>query len=269
MCKTGEKDPEDTLEESPETENTAEDENKPSRLVTFYNNNEFLVHIVIVILLARAYPPIGAEYLAPKITATWIAVCLIFAMAGLTLKTAELTRAFQHVRFNLIVQIFNFGVVSAAVYGLSRFLQWASIINDDLADGMVVCASLPMTINMVLVLTKSGGGDEAAAIFNAAFGNLVGVFLSPILILMYLGVSGDIDLLSVFIKLAIRVLLPVTVGQLIQKTSPAVVVFVAKHKPKFKKVQQYLLVFIVYTVFCRTFESESDSSVGDIFLMSK
>ncbi len=46
---------------------------------------------------------------------------------------------------------------------------------------------------------------EASAIFNAACGNLVGVFLSPILILGYLGVTGDVDLLGVFVKLALRV----------------------------------------------------------------
>jgi len=124
-----------------------------------------------------------------------------------------------------------------------------------------------MTINMVLVLTKSSNGDEAAAIFNAAFGNLVGVFLSPVLILGYLGVTGDIDLLQVFYKLALRVVLPVVIGQILQKTSKRVVEFNKRHKAKFKSAQQYCLVFIVYTVFCRTFEDGSDSSIGDIFLM--
>jgi sodium/bile acid cotransporter 7 len=46
-----------------------------------------------------------------------------------------------------------------------------------------------------------------------------------------------------------------------------VVDFVKTHKSKFKMAQQYCLVFIVYTVFCRTFDDGSDSSVGDIFLM--
>lgn len=117
------------------------------------------------------------------------------------------------------------------------------------------------------VLTKSAGGDEASAIFNAAFGNMMGVFLSPVLILGYLGVTGDVDLANVFLKLAARVVAPVIVGQILQKTSKPVVDFVKLHKPKFKKAQQFCLVFIVYTVFCRTFEEESQSNVGDIFIM--
>lgn len=96
---------------------------------------------------------------------------------------------------------------------------------------------------------------------------MLGVFLSPVLILGYLGVTGDIDLLEVFYKLALRVVLPVAVGQIIQKTMPRVVAYYKANKKYFKKFQEYCLVFIVYTVFCRTFEDGSDSSIGDIFLM--
>jgi len=241
-------------------------------LSSFYWENEFLVLVVLVILLAKAYPPLGAIYLAPQITATWIAVVFIFLMAGLGLKTSEFAKAFQQIYFNLFVQVFNFGVDSSVAFGISRLLTLGKnggIISQDLADGMTIAASLPLTINMVLVLTKASGGDEAAAIFNAAFGNLVGVFLSPVLILGYLGVSGEVDIVNVFYKLAVRVVLPIVVGQILQKTSKWVTEFVKKYKKYFKQAQQYTLVFIVYTVFCRTFMNEAQSSVGDIFLMSK
>lgn len=118
-------------------------------------------------------------------------------------------------------------------------------------------------------MTKASSGDEASAVFNSAFGNLIGVFLSPLLILGYLGVTADVDLVKVFYELALRVVLPVIVGQLMQKTLPTVVEFYKNHKKMFAKIQQLCLVFIVYTVFCKTFDKESQSSIGDIFLMSK
>jgi sodium/bile acid cotransporter 7 len=257
----------DSKEEEDKEEPEEADVGFGRRVIDFYWTNEFLILIVVAILLARAYPPLGADYLQPDITATWLAVCFIFLMAGLGLKTEEFSQAFQRIWFNLFVQCFNFLVVSSTIYGGSRFLAFTDVLSQDLADGMVVAASLPMTINMVLVLTKSAGGDEAAAIFNAAAGNLIGVFLSPVLILGYLGVTGDIDLVEVFYKLALRVVVPVIVGQLLQKNSKAVVGFVKTHKIGFKLAQQYCLVFIVYTVFCRTFEDGSDSTVGDIFIM--
>jgi sodium/bile acid cotransporter 7 len=130
-----------------------EEQNEPkptlwNRIVAFYWENEFLIHILIAILLARAYPPIGATYLAPDITATWLVVIFIFVMAGLGLKTSEFSNAFKQIRFNVLVQVYSFGVCSALVYGLSRGLEAASILSEDLANGMVICASLPMTINM-------------------------------------------------------------------------------------------------------------------------
>ena len=57
-----------------------------NRCTKFYWDNEFLILIVFVILVAKAYPPLGAIYLAPQKTATWIAVMFIFLLAGLGLK---------------------------------------------------------------------------------------------------------------------------------------------------------------------------------------
>lgn len=232
-----------------------------------YAGNSFLILVVCAILLALAYPPLGAIYLAPQITATWIAVVFIFVLAGLGLRTSELSKAFSNIWFNTVVQCFNFFVVSSVVFGVSRFLISVGALARGLGDGMVIGTCVPMTINMVLVLTKSSGGDEASAVFNAAFGNLVGVFLTPILILGYLGVSGDIDLGSVFYKLGLRVVLPIAIGQVLQKFSKTVVNFVKKYKKYFKQAQEYCLVFIIYTVFCRTFLEGSEAKAVDIFIM--
>ena len=43
--------------------------------------------------------------------------------------------------------------------------------------------------------------------------------------------------------------------------------FVKRYKKYFKKAQECCLVFIVYTVFCKTFKNGSDANVGDVFLM--
>jgi len=48
------------------------------RLLAFYWQNDFLILVILAISLARAYPDLGAVYVAPHITATWVAVILIF-----------------------------------------------------------------------------------------------------------------------------------------------------------------------------------------------
>ena len=189
-------------------------------------------------------------------------------MVGLFLKTEEFRKAFQRLWFNLYVQVFNFGVVSSIVFGVSRLLVELGVLPSSLADGLVASTSVPMTVNMVFILTKTAGGNEAAAVFNAAFGNMVGVFLSPLLILAYLGVRGGVDIGTVFYKLALRVLLPLAVGQAAQKMAPETLQrVVQQHGQLIKKLQQYSIIFIVYTVFCRTFQSDVSAGVRDIVLM--
>ena len=96
---------------------------------------------------------------------------------------------------------------------------------------------------------------------------MTGVFLSPALILGYLGVSGSVDLGRVFFKLGLRVVLPIAVGQVLKNYVPPAKEFVKRYKKYFKKAQEWALVFIVYTVFCKTFYKGSDASVGNIFTM--
>ena len=187
-------------------------------------------------------------------------------LAGISLKTEELSKSLQRLGFNFTVQSFNFFVVSSIVFGVSRALSEVGAVSQALADGMVICSCLPMTINMVFVLTSKSGGDEASAIFNAAFGNLIGVFLSPSLILGYLGESSDVELWDVLYKLCLRVLLPVAIGQMLQRF-PAVSAFAKEHKFMFKQTQQYLLIFIIYTVFCTTFSDEDTAlKLSDVFV---
>jgi hypothetical protein len=94
----------------------------------FYSTNSFLILVIVAILLAYAYPPLGAIYLAPQITATWIAVMFIFILAGMGIKTEEFSKAFTRFYFNCFVQVFNFGVVSSIVYGFSRFMHSVGVL---------------------------------------------------------------------------------------------------------------------------------------------
>ena len=237
-------------------------------LSAFYAKNEFPILIVFAILLASVYPPLGAEYVAPQITAKWVAVVFIFFMSGLCLKTKEFADALQHIYFNAFIQVYNSGVVSACVFGFSRLLLSTNIVGKDIADGLTITACLPTTINTVVVLTRTTGGDEAAAIFNASFSNLIAIFLTPVLIRGYLGVTtGSIPLDSVILKLTVQVLLPVIVGQAIQRSLKTVADFATRHNRRLKKAQMWAIIYVIYTVFCKTFSEDFDSSVQEFVVV--
>ena len=43
-----------------------------------YRTNEFVILIIVSIILAKAYPPLGAKHVYPRITSSWIVVVFIF-----------------------------------------------------------------------------------------------------------------------------------------------------------------------------------------------
>jgi solute carrier family 10 (sodium/bile acid cotransporter), member 7 len=216
----------------------------------------FVLCVVLAVFCAWIYPKFALNYLHPELTASWIAVVVIFVCAGLNLKTSALTKALWNVQFNAVVQTFNFLIVSGVVFGVTRALialDW--IQNPALADGMVVCASLPMAINMVVVLCHAAHGDEAAAVFNATLSNLLGVVVSPLLIPLYVGVTGNVEYRSVLVSLTLKVIVPVLVGQVLHHNVPVVHDYLKLYKRGFALVPQCCLLYIIYTVFCQTFHT--------------
>lgn len=222
------------------------------RVWKLYAGNSFLLNVLFVILLAFLAPSVGLA-LAPAITASRVAVAIIFLLSGLGLKTNELVNALKNVKFNCFVQCFNMGVVTSSAFGVAKFLSWLNALSDDLVDGIIICGALPMTVNMVIVLTKSANGDEAAAIFNSAVGNLLGVFVTPAWVVVLVGRSGSNNFVGVIRNLTERVLVPLFVGQICQYVLPSVAALAKRHKPALKRLQENCLVFIVYCVFCRRF----------------
>ncbi len=125
-----------------------------------------------------------------------------------------------------------------------------------------------MPTNMMVVLTISSNGDEAVALFLATIMNLLGVFVTPLLILLYLGEAAEIDFLNTYKTISLRVLLPVTVGIMFRKLTPGADEFADLRKRTFLKIRERSLVYVVYATFCSTFLDRSDSTPAQIIVMA-
>ncbi|XP_041345192.1 sodium/bile acid cotransporter 7 isoform X3 [Pyrgilauda ruficollis] len=183
----------------------------------------FILGIVLVIAVARLEPGVGVKGgpLKPEITITYIAVSAIFFNSGLSLKTEELTSALMHVKLHLFVQIFTLVFFPTAIW---VFLQLLSItpINEWLLKGLQTVGCMPPPVSSAVILTKAVGGNEAAAIFNSAFGSFLGIVITPLLLLLFIVRRYIKDWLE-------------------------------RKKPPFGAISSCVLLMIIYTTFCDTF----------------
>ncbi|XP_055406371.1 sodium/bile acid cotransporter 7 isoform X2 [Bubalus kerabau] len=150
------------------------------RLLERMRKEWFMIGIVLAIAGAKLEPSIGVNGgpLKPEITVSYIAVATIFFNSGLSLNTEELTSALVHIKLHLFIQIFTLAFFPAAVW---LFLQLLSItpINEWLLKGLQTVGCMPPPVSSAVILTKAVGGNEAAAIFNSAFGSFLLWILDP------------------------------------------------------------------------------------------
>uniref|UniRef100_A0A8C5N5U0 Sodium/bile acid cotransporter n=1 Tax=Gouania willdenowi TaxID=441366 RepID=A0A8C5N5U0_GOUWI len=213
----------------------------------------FIIGIVLVILSAKVHPSFGVKGgpLKPEFTITYFAVALIFFNSGLSLKTEELTGALLHVRLHLLVQTFTLVFFPLCVWLLLRLLSLTAI-DQWLLKGLQTVSCMPPPVSSAVILTKAVGGNEAAAIFNSAFGSFLGIVVTPVLLLLFLGSSSSVPFSSIFSQLFVTVVLPLVGGQVCRGFFRD---FLERQKPPFGTVSSLVLLAIIYTTFCDTFSN--------------
>ena len=111
-------------------------------------------------------------------------------------------------KLNLCILLWVFGISPALFYSIYLAMNTSSLFAGPIADGFCILGVLPLTVNMCYVLTTASDGNSPAALFNATFGNIVGIFVTPLYIFAMLKVSGDVSYSDVLINLTYKVRIP-------------------------------------------------------------
>ncbi|XP_047663068.1 sodium/bile acid cotransporter 7 isoform X3 [Tachysurus fulvidraco] len=201
----------------------------------------FIIGIALAIASAKLAPSVGVKGgpLLPEVTITYIAVSVIFFNSGLSLKTEELASALLHVKLHLFVQTFTLIFFPVAIWTLLKILSLTAI-NEWLLKGLQTVGCMPPPVSSAVILTKAVGGNEAAAIFNSAFGSFL------------LGSSSAVPFSSIFSQLFMTVVVPLIVGQVCRRFLRE---WLERRKPPFGTVSSVVLLMIIYTTFCDTFSN--------------
>ncbi|KAF9151072.1 hypothetical protein BG015_007107 [Linnemannia schmuckeri] len=231
--------------------------------------NWFLLGLVIVIILARYFPGWGRTGgpIRPEYSVKYGITACIFLLSGLSLKTRDLLTSAMNYRAHLMVQITSFVIIPLFVKAITALLGLTSL-NAKLLAGMAVTSATPTTISSNVVMTANSNGNESLALFNAAFGNLLGVFISPLIVLILLHSTPEtpsgqhgLDYATILRDLGTTILVPIVVGQIYLYYFPKSIAW-AKSKVHFPTLNSSCLLILVWTVFCDAFNNNTFSSVS-------
>jgi sodium/bile acid cotransporter 7 len=218
----------------------------------------FLLGMIAATLLAWLFPVPGAKggALHPEL-ANKLGVALIFFLHGLLLSFAALRAGTLLWRLHLVVQLSTYLV--CPLVGLAALALFAGTLDPSLSLGIFYLCALPSTVSSSVAMTAAARGNVAAAVFNATLSSVLGVFLTPLWVGLWLGASGaSLPLAHVVLDLALWLLLPLGLGQLAR---PALGAFATRHKKKINVIDRATILLLVYTSFC-------DSVVSGVWLGS-
>lgn len=214
-----------------------------------FTDKPFLWLIIIFIYLAYQNPEIGAKggLLKPEITVKYIAVSIIFFISGVSLKTRELLSAAYQFRLHAYIQLYSLVFIPLLVQIFVQLLgQWFP--KPELLIGFVAVSCMPPPVSSAVLLTKTVGGNEAAAVFNSALGSFLGIIVTPCLLYLFFSASNSIPVWTAMLQLCITVIFPVIVGQFMQQ----LVGQCFRNKRILSAVGNFMLLLIIYSTFCET-----------------
>ena len=185
----------------------------PARAGAWLRKNWFFVGLVATVAGGLVAPEAGTAASGGGLTATVLVVATFF-LSGLSLPTEAIRSGLRDVRLHLFVQAFIF-IVTPVYFAASATLLWRG--DPRILAGIYALAVLPTTVSSCIVFTQFAGGNVVATIFNASLANIIGVFLSPLLLSLLLQQTGRAlpadELVRVLSSLVLRILLPVALGQ--------------------------------------------------------
>ena len=176
----------------------------------------FIFALLLAVSAGITFPQ--AASLNPGGRLTSLIVALVFLGIGFTLPSESLIRGLTKWKRHLFIQGYIF--FFTPLFFLLTLPIIRPYITVELYIGLLALSVLPTTISTCSVFTQISHGDVALTLFNASFSNIIGVFLSPILLSLLLrevGASIPISvLIDIITGLAFKMIVPLAMGQLLR-----------------------------------------------------
>ncbi|KJH79145.1 bile acid:sodium symporter [Pseudomonas sp. KSR10] len=206
--------------------------------------DNFTLALLAVMAIATVFPCEGRgavffEWL------TTLAIALLFFMHGAKLSREAILAGAGHWRLHLLVFACTF--VLFPLLGLALKPVLTPLVGTELYLGMLYLCALPATVQSAIAFTSLARGNIPAAICSAAASSLIGIFLTPVLVLLLMGVEGEAgSTLDSIGKIVMQLLVPFVAGQIARRWIGA---WVTRNKSWLKSVDQGSILLVIYVAF--------------------
>jgi solute carrier family 10 (sodium/bile acid cotransporter), member 7 len=206
--------------------------------------DRFTILLVCTVILASVLPISGiwADWFG---VATDIAIGLLFFLHGARLARETVVAGVLHWRLHLTIVLTTFAIFP--LLGLAMGFIPESVLPAPLYLGMLFLCVLPSTVQSSIAFTSMAGGNVPAAIVAASGSNILGMFLTPALVALFLTTTGDggvsADALQ---KIGLQLLAPFILGQILQ---PWIGNWIRSKKTLLAPVDRGSILMVVYLAF--------------------
>jgi solute carrier family 10 (sodium/bile acid cotransporter), member 7 len=206
--------------------------------------DRFILWLLAAVALGALLPVAGRAAAAVD-AATLGAIFALFFLHGVRLPRAALVAGLSDWRLHLAILALTYALFP--VIGLGLAAAFPGLLPPLLWTGFLFLCALPSTVQSAIAFTSLAGGNVAGAVAAAAFSNLLGVLLTPLLIALMLEAQGEAAVsLGAVLRIFALIFLPFALGHALR---PLLVDHVAARPGLTAAVDKGTILLAVYGAF--------------------
>ena len=204
----------------------------------------FIVALLVTAIVAGLLPAQGGALDVLKVSAK-IAVGLLFFLYGARLSTTDTISGLRSWRLHAAILATTF--VAFPLLGVGLRVLRPHVLTPELYTGVLLLCLVPSTVQSSVAFTAIARGNVAGAVVSASMSNLLGVFLTPLLVAMLLHSSGSAQVgAGSVVKIVLQLFVPFVLGQL---SRPLIGPWVARQHSRLRIYDRSSILLIVYVAF--------------------
>ncbi|MEB6677760.1 bile acid:sodium symporter family protein [Acinetobacter haemolyticus] len=207
--------------------------------------DRFTLLLVAMVVLAT-FLPVSGQIASYFNILTTVAIAILFFLHGAKLSREAVMEGMLHWKMHALVFAFTFLIFP--VLGLMAKPVLEPLLGQQLYWGFLFMCFLPSTVQSSIAFTSMAKGNVAGAVCSASFSNIIGMFITPILVSFFiLGQSQHgFDPTKSIIQITLLLLVPFILGQILR---PYIYPYMVKVPSIVKAFDQGSILMVVYGAF--------------------